>query len=137
TPTILNSAWGASFFWDGRATTLEQQALGPIGAEGEMNQPIDDLPKKLAAIAGYRVLFERAFPGQPITLDSIAQAIATFERSVVSALAPFDRWIEGDERAISDAAKRGFALFNGKANCAVCHSGWNFTDESFHDIGLK
>lgn len=137
TPTILNSAWGASFFWDGRALTLEAQALGPIGAEGEMNQPIEDLPGKLVKIPGYSALFERAFPGQKITLDTIAKAIATFERSVVSGVAPFDRWIEGDEAAITDGAKRGFVLFNGKANCAACHGGWNFSDETFHDIGVK
>ncbi len=62
--------------------------------------------------------------------------MATYERSIVSTDAPFDRWIHGDEVAISAAAKRGFALFNGKANCAVCHSGWAFTDGSFHDIGV-
>ena len=62
-------------------------------------------------------------------------ALATFERTIVSKEAPFDRWIDGDETAISDQAKRGFDLFNGKANCAACHSGWAFTDASFHDIG--
>jgi len=62
--------------------------------------------------------------------------LATFERTIVSGDAPFDRWIHGDEAAISAAAKRGFALFNGKANCAVCHSGWTFTDAAFHDIGV-
>ena len=62
-------------------------------------------------------------------------ALATFERSIVSTGAPFDRWIDGDETAIDESAKRGFDLFNGKANCAACHSGWAFTDASFHDIG--
>ena len=66
----------------------------------------------------------------------IEQALATFERTIVSKDAPFDRWIHGDETAIGAAAKRGFALFNGKANCAACHSGWAFTDVSFHDIGV-
>ena len=71
-----------------------------------------------------------------ITVPKIEQALATFERSIVSDDAPFDRWIRGDEAAIGAAAKRGFALFNGKANCAACHSGWAFTDASFHDIGV-
>ncbi|MDO9710884.1 cytochrome-c peroxidase [Paracraurococcus lichenis] len=136
TPSVLNAAWGASFFWDGRADTLEQQALGPIAAAGEMNQPLDRLPAKLAAIPGYRPLFEAAFPGRGIALDGIAAAIATFERAVVSGRSPFDRWVEGDDAAIPDAAKRGLMVFNDRAHCARCHKGWNFTDDSFHDIGL-
>lgn len=136
TPTILNAAWGQVFFWDGRAATLEEQALGPVQSEVEMNMPLDVLLEKLNGIPGYVSLFEEAFPGEGITLDNIAKAIATFERTVVSSRAPFDRWVEGDERAISDSAKRGFTVFNGKARCAECHGGWNFTDDSFHDIGL-
>ena len=66
----------------------------------------------------------------------MALAIAAYERTIEPGMAPFDRWVEGDETAISDAAKRGFALFNGKANCFVCHSGWRFTNDSFHDIGV-
>jgi cytochrome c peroxidase len=66
----------------------------------------------------------------------VAKAIANFERTVVSGTAPFDQWIEGEEQAISESAKRGFDLFNTKANCAACHSGWNFTDNGFHDIGV-
>jgi cytochrome c peroxidase len=67
---------------------------------------------------------------------TLAQAIATYERTVVSERAPFDAWIEGNEKAISEEAKRGFAVFNGKAQCAACHEGWNFTNEGFQDIGL-
>lgn len=81
-------------------------------------------------------LFNISFPGQGLTVKNIAQAIAIFERTVVSGIAPFDLWIGGDETAISETAKRGFDLFNNKANCVACHSGWNFTDDSFHDIGL-
>ncbi len=92
--------------------------------------------KRLKAINEYPPLFEAAFPGKGITPENIAKAIATYERTVISGRAPFDAWIDGDERAISDAAKRGFALFNTKAECNECHSGWNFTDDSFHDIGL-
>ena len=64
------------------------------------------------------------------------KAIATYERTIVTGDTPFDRWIRGDAKAMSDAAQRGFALFNGKAHCAACHTGWNFTDDKFHDIGL-
>ncbi|MBV9266291.1 MAG: c-type cytochrome, partial [Acidobacteriaceae bacterium] len=85
---------------------------------------------------GYKPLFERAYPGEPISEKTIAKAIAAFERTVITADAPFDRWVNGDEQAISPSAKRGFDVFNGKAHCAECHSGWNFTDSGFHDIGV-
>lgn len=136
TPTILNLAWADVFMWDGRFSSLEEQALGPIGAAVEMNQPLEKLVPKLKKVPGYVTAFNVAFPGEGITLENIAKAIATYERTVVSAVAPFDKWIAGDESAISESAKRGFKLFNEKARCARCHSGWNFTDDSFHDIGL-
>ncbi|MGH9204733.1 MAG: cytochrome-c peroxidase, partial [Vicinamibacterales bacterium] len=94
------------------------------------------LLNRLKAIGEYVALFNTAFPGEGITPKNIAKAIATYERTVISGRAPFDAWIDGDERAISEAAKRGFTLFNTKAQCNECHSGWNFTDDSFHDIGL-
>ena len=136
TPTVLNSAWTELLMWDGRFGSLEEQALGPIGADVEMNQPLENLVAELEGIPGYRSMFNIAFPGEGITIENVAKAIATYERTVVSGVAPFDRWIAGDENAISESAKRGFDLFNGKANCVACHSGWNFTDGSFHDIGL-
>ena len=135
-PTIVNAAFGPIFMWDGRATSLEAQALGPIAAEVEMNMPIDLLIQKIRGIAGYFPLFQAAFPNEGLAPASIAKAIATYERTVVSAPAPFDAWIEGDEKAISEQAKRGFRLFNTKGACTKCHSGWNFTDDSFHDTGL-
>jgi len=135
-PTIVNAAFGQIFMWDGRAGSLEEQALGPIRADVEMNLPIDQLIEKLKAIREYEPLFNAAFPKQGIAPETIAKAIATYERTVVSGRAPFDAWIEGDDKAIPDSAKRGFVLFNGKAGCMNCHSGWNFTDDSFHDIGL-
>jgi cytochrome c peroxidase len=92
---------------------------------------------KLSEIPGYRRMFRDAFGRDEISKATIAQAIATFERTLVSNKAPFDRWIEGDESAIGDGAKRGFRVFNDKGNCAACHSGWRFTDDGFHDIGLK
>lgn len=136
TPTILNLAWGELLMWDGRFETLEDQALGPMSAAVEMNQNMDAIVTELSQIPEYRTLFKVNFPGEGITVKNIAKAIATFERTVVSGIAPFDKWIGGDEHAISDQAKRGFDLFNGKANCVACHSGWNFTDDSFHDIGI-
>src|SRR4029077_9632901 len=86
-------------------------------------------------IQGYRDAFGAAFGDGPITKRKIELALATYERSIVSGGASFDRWIKGDESAIDSSAKRGFDLFNGKAHCASCHSSWAFTDSSFHDIG--
>jgi cytochrome c peroxidase len=135
-PTVVNAAWGAIFMWDGRLANLEEQALGPIQAAGEMNMPLDQLMQRLSSIPEYKPMFEAAFPGEGMSPKTLAKAIATYERTIVSERAPFDAWIEGEEGAISEEAKRGFVVFNGKAQCASCHEGWNFTNEGFQDIGL-
>src|SRR5215510_7105992 len=101
TPTILNLAEAERLFWDGRATSLEEQALGPIQAPGEMNMKLDVLIPRLRDIGGYRPLFDRAYPGEAISGDTLGKAIATFERTVVSGVAPFDEWLAGRESAIS------------------------------------
>ena len=135
-PTILNVAWADSLFWDGRSSSLEDQALGPIQADMEMNMPLDKAIAGLKSLRGYLPLFEKAYPGDGIVPETVGKAIATFERTIVSGIAPFDEWIMGDETALNDSAKRGFDLFNTKALCVKCHSGWNFTDGSFHDLGF-
>ena len=137
TPTVLNVAYSKILMWDGRAATLEDQATGPIKAESEMNQDMDILVERLVAIRGYRKMFERAYPGEGITETTIAKALASFQRTVVAADSPFDRWHAGDEKAVDESVKRGFRLFTGKAKCDVCHEGFNFTDDGFHNIGLK
>jgi cytochrome c peroxidase len=101
-----------------------------------MNMPLGRLMERLGAIGEYKALFETAFPGEQMSPVLLAKAIATYERTVVSNPSPFDAWIEGQDSAISDQAKHGFTLFNGKARCASCHIGWTFTDDSFHDVGL-
>ncbi|GLK75235.1 cytochrome-c peroxidase [Methylopila jiangsuensis] len=137
TPPVRNLAWGAAFQWDGRADSLEAQARMPITAPDEMNMTMDLVVERLKAVAGYGPLFAGAFGGDdPISARNVTAALATYQRTLVSGEAPFDRWIAGDETAIAPDAKSGFALFNGKAGCAACHSGWRFTDDSFHDIGL-
>lgn len=80
--------------------------------------------------------FTKAFPKEGLTDETILKAIATFERTIVTGDTPFDRWVRGDAKAMSAEAKRGFTVFAGKANCVACHTGWNFTDDKFHDIGL-
>lgn len=137
TPTILNTAYSHLLMWDGRFRSLEAQALAPIESESEMNQNLDELVSELKAVPGYVKMFDTAFPGKGISQETIGVALASFERTIVSTEAPFDRWIKGDETAISTAAKRGFELFEGKGHCSTCHSGFNFTDDGFHNIGLK
>jgi cytochrome c peroxidase len=92
--------------WDGRLATLEEQALGPIQAAGEMNMPLEQLMARLASIGEYKPLFATAFPDEGMNSKTLAKAIATYERTVVSERAPFDAWIEGNEKAISGEATR-------------------------------
>jgi cytochrome c peroxidase len=140
-PTTLNALFFSTQFWDGRAQTLEDQARLPIVNPIEMGQP--DEPTALAAIAGdasYQQDFQRAF-GRAPNFDDLARAIAAFERTMVFLDAPFDRFARGDAGAISDDAKAGFALFNGKARCTACHqissSNPIGTDNRFHNIGVS
>ena len=135
-PTLLNVAWTPKLGWDGHFRDLESVAIGPLSSPDNMNLPVADLIVRLSVIPDYVASFNAAYGKGDITQQKIEQALATFERSIVSNEAPFDRWIGGDPRAISESAKRGFVLFNAKANCAACHSGWAFTDSSFHDVGV-
>jgi cytochrome c peroxidase len=134
-PTLLNVAWVPKLGWDGHFRDLEAVAYGPIASAANMNMPESLLLERLSAIPGYTDAFAAAFGKGEITRRKVELALATFERSIVSGEAPFDRWIKGDETAISAGAKRGFDLFNSKAHCVSCHGGWAFTDSSFHDIG--
>lgn len=137
TPTLWNLAWGEFFFWDGRADTLEAQAAVPIQNHVEMNLSLTELVARLRDDADYQNQFAEAFPDNPV-IDStnLVNALATYERTLVSPQTRFDRWVAGDDDALSADEKNGFLLFNGKANCVACHSGWSFTDHAFHDIGL-
>ena len=137
----LGYAGKALVGWDGRSATLEAQAKSSM-ATGSMSMRETGTPVKVEIIeervksdSGYAAKFNTALPGRPIDIDAIATALAAFERTLEPAITPFDRWVTGDETAISAAAKRGFALFNGKAACVACHNGWRFTDDQFHDIG--
>ena len=136
TPTILNMAWAGKLMWDGRKSDLEDQAFGPVTAPAEMNGTVEEAVGRIGAISAYRAEFKQIFGDEGVSARTIPMVIATYERSIVSGKAPFDKWIAGDETAISSQAKRGFDLFTTKANCAACHSGWNLTDNGFHDIGL-
>ncbi len=134
-PTIINSAYGKLQFWDGRAKSLEDQAMGPVQNPIEMKMSLDEVVKKLNAIEGYKTQFQQVF-GTDVTSDGMAKAIAAYERTVLSGDAPFDKFKAGDKAALSESAARGMKLFFGKANCSACHAGASFTDNSFHNIGV-
>ena len=136
-PTIINSGYFTLQMWDGRKKSLEDQATGPIGAAGEMNQDYDALIKELQAIPGYVSLFDKVFGNNSITMSNIAKTIATFERSVVSKNAPYDKYWAGDKSVMSSSSVNGMNLFFGKAKCSICHNGPVFTDSGFHNIGVK
>lgn len=135
TPTIINAAYSVPQFWDGRARGLEDQAFRPVVNGAEMAMHPGTAVAVVAGNADYRIAFSRAYPGEAISERSIARALASYQRSIVSGTAPFDRWLAGDRGAISDSAARGFAVFTGAGDCAACHSGWRFSDDRFHDIG--
>lgn len=137
TPTLINIAWqDGPLGWDGKFRTLEAVAAMPLTAPGNMNLPMPDALARLSSDPSYAAAFATAFTDPAITQERLEAALATFQRLIVTGTTPFDRWIAGQEDAIAEPAKRGFDLFNGRAGCAGCHSGWSFTDNSFHDIGV-
>ena len=142
-PTILNALYNKTQFWDGRATTLEEQAAFPIINPVEMGQPnMDAAVAAIADVDEYQRAFQRVFQGPPNGRD-LVRAIASYERSLMSFDSPFDHFIAGDQNAMGDDAKRGWELFNTKAQCNKCHAltetkrdATNFTDNDFHNIGI-
>ena len=134
-PTVLNSGFNPLQFWDGRARSLEEQALGPIQNPIEMGETHDNVVRKLKGIKGYQQQFRAVFATDP-NLHGITEAIAAFERTVISTNSAFDKYMMGDSRAMDEAAVRGMALFKGKARCILCHHGTNFTDNQFHNLGV-
>lgn len=136
-PTMLNLAYNTQFMWDGRKKSLEDQAMGPHRHLSK--HAFDAGAAKLGALPGYQKMFAAAYPGEPISQETISKALAAFERTLVSRNSPFDRWIAGDQHALSDSQYRGFKVFvdPAKGNCAACHNGPNFTDNGFHNIGLR
>jgi cytochrome c peroxidase len=138
TPTVVNTAFNTQFMWDGRKKSLEDQALGPMKTPAEMNTDFTVALSRLRSVPGYVAMFDKAYPGAGISEETIAKAIAAFERTVVSRDSAFDRWLAGDRKAMTVAQWRGFKVFNdpAKGNCATCHSGPNFTDNGYHNIGI-
>jgi len=135
-PTVYNTGYNTIQMWDGRKKSLEDQAMGPMQANVEMNMDIGKLFNWIANSEGYKALFAKAYPGEPINETTLSKAIASFERTVVSKDPAFDRWVKGDAGAMTAQQVDGFQVFLGKGNCVACHSGANFTDNGFHNLGL-
>jgi len=133
---VLNRAYSLAQFWDGRASTLEEQSKGPIANPIEMGNTHETCANTLRGVAGYRSLFAKAFGSDDITIDHVAQAIATFERTLLSGNSPYDRYKEGDKKAMTPAQLRGMKLFFNKTKCDKCHEGLNFTTNAFHNLGV-
>ena len=136
-PTLLNSGYSSSQFWDGRAASLEEQSLMPIQDPSEMNQSLPELFDELSAVPEYLSMFKTAFGDSKITAERISKAIATFERTLKTQETNYDLYWKGDKSAISSSALRGMNLFFGKAKCSICHNGPRFTDDHFHNIGVS
>lgn len=134
-PRLINRGYGSAFFWDGRASSLEEQVLQPIANPNEMGMTVDEAVQRIEADRSYRRDFKRAFKSQP-NPQNVAQALASYVRSLLSGNSPYDRYVNGDPTALSAGQQRGLELFRGKANCIACHSGPNFTDEKFHNTGI-
>src|ERR1039458_3374690 len=142
-PTVFNSAYYTTQFWDGRASSLEEQAGGPMANPVEMGHTLAGVEAKLNADPSYRAEFKNAFGSDTITIEMVEKSIASFERTVVSGNSPFDHYMYGgDDKALSASAKRGLEVFRNpkKGNCAVCHTIGDdyalFTDNKFHNLGV-
>ncbi|WP_231756719.1 cytochrome-c peroxidase [Lignipirellula cremea] len=133
-PSLINVGYSHPLFWDGRSATLEEQALLPIQNAAEMDMPLEVLEKKLHGVAEYRRQFAQVFDGA-VTAARIGQALAAFQRTIVSTDTPLDRYVGGDRTALTPRATKGMQLFFGRARCSICHKGPELTDNRFHNIG--
>jgi cytochrome c peroxidase len=133
-PTVINAAYAPAQFWDGRAASLEEQALGPIENPIEMGHKLDDLVPQLNEIAGYKERFQKVF-GTDVTKEGIAKAIAAFERTVLSGNSPYDKFKAGDESALNEAQKKGMELFD-DAGCSSCHAPPLFSNYKYYNAGV-
>lgn len=136
-PGLMNIGYMPALFWDGRASSLEDQARQVMLNPQEMKATPESITGELSAIPEYREAFRTAFGSDRIDVDSVAKALAAFERSIVGGRSRFDRFLKGDGKALSDEAILGFDLFRGAGRCMNCHHGPTFSDGRFHDLGLS
>lgn len=136
-PTVFNAVFNAAQFWDGRAADLAEQAKGPVQAGVEMSSTPERVEATLRSMPEYVSRFQAAFPGQedPVTFDNMATAIEAFEATLITANAPFDKYLRGDDKALNEQEKEGLALFMDKG-CAACHGGVNFGGQDYFPFGL-
>ena len=134
-PTLLNVAFSKRLFHDGRAASLEEQALFPVMSPFEMNLNLDFLEEKIRIVPEYKAAFRKVFGGEA-NLKRIAMAIASFERTLVSVNAPLDRFLKENENALSAEARKGYEVFTGKGKCSDCHFGPHLSDDRFHALGV-
>jgi cytochrome c peroxidase len=134
-PSLVNRGLGRSQFWDGRAETLEELALMPLRDVNEMDLSPDEAILRLSADASYRAAFQTAF-GRPPSAEDLGRALASFVRVVRSENSAYDRFVAGDEAALTSEQQRGLEVFRSKGRCFFCHTEPAFTDESFRNIGV-
>ena len=135
-PPVSNAAYAPLRFWDGRAPSLEEQAKGPIANPIEMGNTHDAMLRSVQDIPGYVKEFEAVYGTSVVTIDMVAEAIAAFERTVVTTDSPFDRYVNGDKDALTSLERKGMEIFNGKGHCTACHWGGYFSDGRFHNLGV-
>ena len=135
--TLLDVAWQEVLLWDGRTDSLEKLVPGPLSSPLIMGLPMEQAVQRVSDNPEYKQMFAKAYPGDGIKPDTLSAALSSYMRTIQSPRTRFDHWVDGDDKALTANETRGFVLFNGKANCATCHSGWRFTDEGFRDIGLR
>lgn len=136
TQTLINVAYQKFLFHDGRVESLEDQALFPIMSAFEMNQNLDYLEEEIRSVPEYLERFRKVFGSEDTSRERIGMAIAAFERTLVSRNAPLDRYLDGDDGALTPAAKRGLAVFTGKGKCVDCHYGTALIDNRFHALDV-
>jgi len=135
-PTVFNAALGQSFFWDGRATSLEEQALKPIENPNELGNSVDEVLRRLRGDADYSGRFEAEF-ADGVTAANLARAIASFERTLLVGDTRVDRFLAAQDRTLSTAERQGLWLFDSRGRCWMCHAGPNFSDNKFHNTGVS
>jgi cytochrome c peroxidase len=136
-PSIQNTWFYKRLFWDGRSKDLQDQAFAPINSETEMHSEMHQVMQKLSRVKGYKQLFKEAFGSEDIDPFMLTDAIATFEKTIISAESRFDKFLKGDKRALSNSELRGLHLFRTKARCMNCHNGPLFSDNLFHNNGFQ
>ena len=134
-PTLVNRGYGRSYFWDGRAPTLEAQVVEPITNPKELNLTLEEAVGRLAQARDYLDDFRTAF-GQDVNARDLARALASYVRTITSGNAPLDRYMNGERDALSGQERAGLAIFRGKGNCTSCHVGPTLSDEQFHNTGV-